>query len=99
MASSSLHATRTELDVQTGVLKTPTQGRVYLLRVVPAVKIQTKNPSLCLLAQGAVHSQLRHRTSAMLETLERASFAAQEQKTRKTSSGRTFVEQAAVGTA
>ena len=50
-------------------------------------------------AQGFVHSQLRQRIGAMLEVLERASFAAQEQKTRKTSSGCTFVEQAAASTA
>ena len=57
------------------------------------------NPLPCLLAQGFVHSQLRQRTGAMLEVLERASFAAQEQKARKTSSGRTFVEEAAARTA
>lgn len=45
--------------------------------------------------QGFVHNQLRQRTDAMLAVLERASFAAGEQKTRKTADGRTFVEQTA----
>jgi len=45
--------------------------------------------------QGFVHNQLRQRTDAMLAVLERASFAAGEQKARKTATGRTFVEQTA----
>ncbi|KAK9828397.1 hypothetical protein WJX81_003758 [Elliptochloris bilobata] len=49
--------------------------------------------------KGLVHNQLRQRADAMLAVLERASFAAREQKTRKTSSGRIFIEQAAARTA
>lgn len=43
-------------------------------------------------AQGFVHGQLQQRADAMLAVLERASFAAREQRARKTATGRTFVE-------
>ena len=95
---------RSEMSVKrfvTGLQAKPLGSKMgFLLLLTPCSYIPThKAHAACLPAQGYVHSQLRQRTGAMLEVLERASFAAQEQKTRKTSSGRTFVEQAAAGTA
>ena len=80
-------------------LRGPIKYKWYCFPAVTSPALWHYLLSSCLPAQGYVHSQLRQRTGAMLEVLERASFAPQEQKTRKTSSGRTFVEQAAAGTA